>query len=259
MVGAAALIAAPSPSAAQAPARGPVLTVRDLTTLGVAAAGAGVLAPFDTRIARWSQTPGRHRTRAVNGGAAALRAFGHPGVAIVGGVTYGVGILAGQRATAAVGLHTVGAIAAGGLVTGVIKAGVGRARPYVTHDSAAFDVRIARGLRRGNDFQSFPSGHATAAFAFAGALAAAGRYQWRDINQVTGPAGFGVAGLVAASRVYHDRHWASDVVAGAGIGAVAGAAVVRYARSHPGNVVDRRLVPRRSAAPMPGASWTFRF
>jgi membrane-associated phospholipid phosphatase len=236
-----------------------VLTSRDLLTLGVAATGAGVLLPFDTRIARWTQRPARHRSPAVNAVAAAARTFGDPGTVILGGATYGVGLIADRRATAAVGLHTLGAVTVGGVITSVIKSVVGRARPFVTHDSAAFDLEFARGLRRGNAYQSFPSGHATAAFAFASALAAEGRYRWRDVNRATGPAGFAVAGLVAASRVYHDRHWASDVVAGAGIGAVAGAAVVRYARSHPGNAVERRLLPGRAVAPVPVASWTVRF
>ena len=246
-------------AAQETPARGSVLTARDLVTLGVAAAGAGILVPFDTRIARWSQEPTRHRSRTTNGVAAAMRVFGDPGTVILGGATYGVGLLADRRATAAVGLRTLGAVTVGGVVTGVLKSAVGRARPYVTQDSAALDVRFGRGLRGGNAYQSFPSGHATAAFAFAGALAAEGRHRWRDVNRVTGPAGFAVAGLVAASRVYHDRHWASDVVAGAGIGAAAGAAVVRYARSHPGNAAERRLLPSRASAPAPVVSWTVRF
>lgn len=255
-----ATLPAPPLRAQAAPPRGPLLTGRDLAVLGTAAAGAAVLAPFDTRIARWSQRPALHRSRPVNAVAAGLRALGDPGTVLIGGATYAIGLAADRRATAAVGLHTIGAVAAGGLVTTVIKAGVGRARPYVTHDSAAFDVGFGRGLRRGNDYQSFPSGHATAAFAFAGALAAEGRHRWREVNRATGPAGFAVAGLVAASRVYHDRHWTSDVVAGAGIGAVAGAAVVRYARSHPENRASRRLLPGRAVAPpRPIASWTLTF
>jgi membrane-associated phospholipid phosphatase len=241
------------------PPRGPALTSRDLLTLGVATAAAGVLVPFDARIARWSQQPTLRRSRTVNAVAAAARTFGDPGTVVLGGATYGVGLLADRRATAAVGLHALGAVAAGGVVTGVIKSAVGRARPFVTHDSAAFDLGFGRGLRRGNDYQSFPSGHATAAFAFASALAAEGRHRWSSLNRTTGPAGFAVAGLVAASRVYHDRHWASDVVAGAGIGTVAGAAVVRYTRSHPRNAVERRLLPGRSVAPAPVVSWTVRF
>lgn len=236
-----------------------MLTSRDLAVLGVAAVAAGGLVPFDTRIARWSQRPGLHRNGAVRVTAAALGAFGDPGTIVLGGATYGVGLLADRRATAAVGLHTVAAVTAGSVITGAIKYGVGRARPYVTGDSVATSVAFGRGLR-GNAYQSLPSGHATAAFAFAGALAAEGHYRWRSTNRVTGPAGFAVAGLVAASRVYHDRHWASDVVLGSGIGAVAGAAVVRYARAHPSNTLDRRLLPRRSSvAPAPLVSWTVRF
>lgn len=240
------------------PPRGPLLTGHDLATLGALSVAAGALVPFDTRIARWSQRPAQQRSPAVRGTAAVLRVLGSPGVFLVGAGTYGVGALTDQRATATVGLHAAAAVVAGSVVTTAIKLGVGRARPSVTGDSLATSVGFTRGFRRGNDYQSLPSGHSTAAFAFAGALAAEGRHRWPDVNRVTGPVGFAVAGLVAASRVYHDRHWASDVVLGAGIGATAGAVVVRYARSHPGNEADRRLLPR-AAPPRPLVSWTVRF
>lgn len=57
---------------------------------------------------------------------------------------------------------------------------------------------------------SFPSGHATVAFAFFGALAFS-RPQWR-----TGA--FLVAGLVAVSRVLLNLHYLSDVLVGALLG-----------------------------------------
>ena len=256
-----ALAAVASPLVGQTVAatpRGPLLTGHDLATVGAAVLAAGSLLPFDTRIARWSQRSALQRNSATRATAAALRAFGDPGALAAGAVVYGLGAARDQRGTAAVGLHTVESVVAGSVVTGVLKAVAGRARPYVTGDSLATSFRFGRGLSGGNAYQSLPSGHSTAAFAFAGALAAEGRHRWTSTNRVTGPAGFAVAALVAGSRIYHDRHWASDVVLGAGIGATAGAVVVRYARAHPDNAVERRVLPRRSAA-RPVVSWTVRF
>ena len=249
----------PGDPPSSSPARGPLLTGRDLTTLGASVVIAGVLLPADARIARWSQRSRLQRIRAVRITAATLRAFGNPGALTAGVATYGVGVAARQRGTAAVGLHTVEAVAAGSLVTVAIKSAAGRTRPYVTGDSVPTSFSFGRGIRQGNAYQSLPSGHATAAFALAGVLAAEGRERWPATNRVTGPVGYAVAALVAASRIYHDRHWASDVVLGAGIGATAGAVVARYARTHSDNRLDGRLLPHRAAPVVPVASWTVRF
>jgi membrane-associated phospholipid phosphatase len=218
----------------------------------------------DERIARWSQRRSVQRPGAVRTSAGVFRALGDPGVAALGGATYLVGLAARDRATADVGLHAAQAIVAAGVVTGAVKSLAGRARPYVTADTNAHDFALGRGLRRGNAYQAFPSGHATAAFAFASALSAEGRHRWGRTNRVTEPLAYAAASLVAVSRIYHDRHWASDVVMGAGVGLVAGRALVRYQHARPANALDRRLLPRRTvarrAAPLPTAfGWTVAF
>lgn len=64
------------------------------------------------------------------------------------------------------------------------------------------------------DFYSFPSGHTATAFAGAELL-----YQeYKDVNIWYGISGYLVATGTGAFRVYNDRHWVTDVVAGAGIG-----------------------------------------
>lgn len=63
----------------------------------------------------------------------------------------------------------------------------------------------------GTDRKSFPSGHA--AKAFMGAELVRTEYGWGP-----GAAAYGVASGVAWLRVYNDRHWTKDVVAGAAIG-----------------------------------------
>jgi hypothetical protein len=42
--------------------------------------------------------------------------------------------------------------------------------------------------------------------------------------------------------MYHNRHWASDVVMGAAIGTFTGRKIVQYAHGHPDNRLDRILL-----------------
>lgn len=66
-----------------------------------------------------------------------------------------------------------------------------------------------------SDNQSFPSGHTAEAFVSAEFLHQEykGRVHWTVIAS-----GYAVATGVAYMRMYHNKHWLSDVVAGAGVG-----------------------------------------
>lgn len=67
----------------------------------------------------------------------------------------------------------------------------------------------------GTDDKSFPSGHTTTAFVSAEFLRLeySGKVHWSVIA-----GGYLVAGSVGYFRLYHNRHWFGDIVAGAGIG-----------------------------------------
>lgn len=65
-----------------------------------------------------------------------------------------------------------------------------------------------------SDRRSFPSGHAT--FAFAGATTF--RHEYGHLSPWVTVGGYSLAALVAADRVRRDRHYAHDVLAGAAIG-----------------------------------------
>ena len=64
-----------------------------------------------------------------------------------------------------------------------------------------------------NNF-SFPSGHTANAFAAAEFL----NQEYRDVSPWIGYAGYAVATATGALRMYNNKHWLSDVVAGAGFG-----------------------------------------
>jgi membrane-associated phospholipid phosphatase len=53
---------------------------------------------------------------------------------------------------------------------------------------------------------------------------------------------YGGATLVGLSRMYHNKHWASDVALGAAIGTFSGLKVVRYSHTHPDNKIDRVML-----------------
>jgi membrane-associated phospholipid phosphatase len=168
------------------------------------------------------------------------RRAAYPGALVVLPALWLAGRAAGDERLAALGLHASEAVAVGLGTTGVLKGIAGRARPFASpHDAGSW--KLGRGWRR-TEFASFPSGHSAIAFATASSVSGelAG---WRpDVRRVVAPVLYAGAAVVAASRVYDDRHWASDVLAGAGIGTVAGRATVRWNQARPGNRWDRWLL-----------------
>lgn len=66
----------------------------------------------------------------------------------------------------------------------------------------------------GSDYQSFPSGHTATAFASAEFL----RIEYGRTSLWISVSGYAVAVATAAYRMYNNKHWFGDVVAGAGFG-----------------------------------------
>lgn len=97
------------------------------------------------------------------------------------------------------------------IITGVVvwsmKFLIGRARPHEEETSTAFHPFSFR-----SRYLSFPSGHASAAFAVATTIA--------DHSEkfIVDALAYSLAFLVGISRVHDGKHWASDVFIGAAIG-----------------------------------------
>lgn len=66
----------------------------------------------------------------------------------------------------------------------------------------------------GSAYNSFPSGHTATAFMGAEFL----RREYWEVSPWIGVAGYAVAAGTGFFRMYNNRHWLTDVVAGAGIG-----------------------------------------
>jgi membrane-associated phospholipid phosphatase len=108
------------------------------------------------------------------------------------------------------------AVAVSNLVTEVLKYCVGRGRPFVGGEANAFHFSHFAGNPA---YYSFPSGHATTAFALAFAVSAL----WPGARFAMAI----YAVIIAASRLVLLAHHPSDVVAGALVGII-GAMFVRY-------------------------------
>ena len=82
--------------------------------------------------------------------------------------------------------------------------------------ASTFAVKYLRGETRPNqmDNLSFPSGHTAQAFLAASIV----HTEFRDKSQWYGVGAYTIATSVAALRMINDKHWQSDVVAGAGFG-----------------------------------------
>ena len=164
-----------------------------------------ILFAVDQDIQQWVQDNGTSSSEDFSN---FITHFGDGGVlAGLIAVLYATGELSksnGLRNTALLSLESW--LTTGGMV-GVMKFSIGRARPYTEESSHSFHP-----FSTGSRNYSFPSGHASAAFAVATAIAEQSRKAYVDIAAYT------LASLVALSRVHEDKHWASDVFIGACLG-----------------------------------------
>lgn len=220
-------------------------------TLGAFALGGVVAYHNDRGIARAFQRTDVQDNTSLRNTAAVFRNTGQPGVLLGGLSAYAIGRVTHRPALASAGLRVTEAIVVAGTLTGVGKVAAGRSRPFVTAGLNSSDFKWWRGRREG--FTSMPSGHTSAAFAAASALAVEWRASWPASAKVAVPLLYTGASLVGLSRLYNDKHWASDVMAGAALGTLSGGVVARWGRAHPNNRVERWLLPVRVSPAADGA------
>ena len=176
--------------------------------------------------------------------------MGTPGSLYIGGSIYAVGRLGRIERMADLGLHGTEALYLSQGIVGLIKGVAGRARPLVDiEDPRSF--QLGRGFQESDHYRSFPSGHAAAAFAAAAAVTSETSKWWPKSVWYIAPAMYGGAALVGISRMYDNKHWASDITIGAALGMFSGLKVVRYHHSHPDNRIDRWLLGAAHVVPGP--------
>jgi hypothetical protein len=185
---------------------------RQMGLAGAAILGTGVL--LDRPIRNAAQ---RHQNHSLDRVADFFEPFGSQ--------RYAIGILGGFYLVSlasddAKAMHVAqdglaSSLIASAMITPILNEVVGRKRPRANEG-------VARFYPFGGRDNSFPSGHATEAFAIASVIAA--HYDTPWVTTVT----YGTAGLVGFARVYHNAHFTSDVLAGALIGAVVGNSIVAF-------------------------------
>lgn len=223
--------------------RRPFFTWRDVAIIEAFAIATVAVAPLDTRIAGRLQDSTLQANRAMRRAADFVETVTDPGAAMIGIGLYAYGRIRNNIRAADLGLHGLEALVLGAQAGNLLKGIIGRARPYLDvtnpHDYGAF-----RGFRGGSDYRAFPSGHTISAFAAASAVTSELKRWYPRSVWVVGPVLYGGAAAVGWSRMYDNKHWASDVITGAAIGTFAGLKVVHWHHMNPGNAVDRVLLAR---------------
>jgi membrane-associated phospholipid phosphatase len=226
----------------------PFFSGRDALILGGFAAGTVAVAPLDRHFAAILQNPRAQENAFLRRSATAFRLLGLQGSIGAGLSLYLVGRLDHQYRVQDLGLHSLESVFLSTALSGGIKMLAGRARPYMDVGNP-HNFQFGRGFS-GDDYQSFPSGHTTAAFAFASTLSRETQMWWPRSRWYIGTVMYGGATLVGLSRMYNNAHWTSDVLGGAAIGTIVGLKVVKYHHSHPDNAFDRALL-KKSVLPLP--------
>jgi membrane-associated phospholipid phosphatase len=127
-----------------------------------------------------------------------------PTAAVFGG-TWAFALLTQDSDGYREGWAMVEAGALSGVTTYALKFAIGRQTPEQTSDPNAW-------FKGGS---SFPSLHATAAFAVGTVLAESGNDDYRFLRRVLG---YGLGVFTSYERLKHSAHWLSDTAAGAAIG-----------------------------------------
>jgi membrane-associated phospholipid phosphatase len=184
---------------------------RQWLELGVAA-GAGVLAYIQEEaiqkyfIAHQSITSDHLSTYV-------FEPYGRFAPVLIGGLYIG-GRLAKDNRLAGTSLTAAKAFVVSSVTAGIVKQLAHRHRPYQDEipDHGRWEGPVAD-----IDFTSFPSGHSTAAFSMATVFALEYRHTvWVPVLA------YALATGTAVSRVYDNKHWATDVVMGSALGFVTG-------------------------------------
>ena len=219
----------------------PLFTMHDLWIAGGFVVTTIALYPADRALARSIQRDPLQNNHFLNESADFFDFMGTKGSVYIGTSMYVVGRVARIERMADLGLHGTEALFLAQSLVKLVKGLAGRARPQLDiEDPRSF--KLGRGFGDQDNYRSFPSGHSGMAFAAAAAVTSETSKWWPKSTWYIAPLMYGGATMVAISRMYDNRHWASDVVLGAAIGTFSGLKVVRYHHSHPNNRIDRWLL-----------------
>jgi len=180
---------------------------RDFRNLGIVMGTTGALLLADKEIKRIAQ---RNYNPFVNSVADIVEPFGNRYSPYIMAGMYVAGAVIKDRDLKNTALLTFKSYAISTSLYLITKSMVRRNRPAYTDNNLDFHPPFS------NDryHTSFPSGHTLTVMTLATAVSEAYGKQHRWIPWVA----YGIAGLTGVSRIYHNRHWSSDVWIGASLG-----------------------------------------
>lgn len=179
------------------------------------AGAVGLTYIYDNNIReKVSGIKGKRLDKAADAGSILGNPFLHIGLAAA---VYGGGIAGDSQKYKELGEMLGESVLLADAATFVLKQGIGRGRPFASGDRGSF-----RPFQFKSDFDSMPSMHTASSFAMASVLSAASE------NFLAKFTYYAAATFVGFSRIYEDKHWASDIVLGAVIGELCSRVVMRY-------------------------------
>src|SRR5688500_16033658 len=182
--------------------KSPLFTGRDALILAGFTVGTVAVTPLDMHLAEILQNPRAQENRVLGHTATAFKFLGAPGTVVIVLALYAVGRIDDQRRVQDLGLHGVEGVILSTATSFGIKMLAGRARPHVDITNPN-NFQLGRGFS-GDDYQAFPSGHTTSAFAFAAAVSRETQMWWPQSRWYIGTAVYAGATLVGISRMYNN-------------------------------------------------------
>lgn len=176
--------------------------------------------------------------------AAVANWWGGPGIIWFGAAAWLSARAVRRCNIARIGCRGVEALVVASGITAIVKLILGRARPYMGY--CPWHWEPFAGLKDAG-FLSMPSGHTTAATAFAVAavLATAGWPVWR--RMAVGMPLVLSALVVAWARIVTNQHWLSDIIVAWFIAVTTGIVLARIHARHEASSYDRVLIGREAA------------
>ena len=157
---------------------------------------------------------GKNLDRATDAGSILGDPFLHLGLSAV---VYGSAVLADSPKYKEMGEMLGEAAMLADVTTLLLKESIGRGRPATGSGSGSFHP-----FQFKSDYDSLPSMHTASSFAIASVIASTTESNLVRLGAYT------AATFVGFSRLYQDKHWASDIVLGAAIGELCGRVVTGY-------------------------------
>lgn len=195
-------------------------------TIGIAGA-IGLAYVYDGDIN--DKLQGKVRSRSMDKAADAGALVGNPYLHLgAAALVYAGGIAAESPQMKETGEMMAEALILADAATLLIKEGTGRGRPLATSNKDDF-----RPFQFKTDYDSFPSMHTASSFAMASVLA-------RTSESIpVAVLSYSAAAFVGFSRMYQNKHWASDVLLAAAIGELSGRVVTAF---HASKGKENRIV-----------------